>query len=214
MNAAKLTRNPTLTTAILSVATIAGYVAYRLTAGAPDLQLQVAPATAGAPLLADQLPEIVLSDMAGTPTPLATWSDGAMLVNFWATWCAPCLREIPMLKVFHDEHESIEVIGIAVDRIEPVLEYAAEMAFNYPVLIGLADAYDAMAIFRNEAQVMPFTAFTAPGGAVLGVHYGELDGEHLENFAATIELLDAGTIDLVEARQRMAAAEAHGAEDH
>jgi hypothetical protein len=54
---------------------------------------------------------------------------------------------------------------------------------------------------------MPFTAFTAPGGAVLGVHYGELHAEHLENFATTIELLGTGTIDLGQARERIADAE-------
>jgi thiol-disulfide isomerase/thioredoxin len=207
MNAAKLTKKPTLMTALLSVATIAGYSTYRLTLSAQEPEQQPGLAAPNPPGLADTLPGIVLDDMNGTPTPLATWSDGAMLVNFWATWCAPCLREIPMLKIFHAEHEAIEVIGIAVDRAEPVLEYAAEMDFNYPVLVGQADAYEAMAVFQNQAQVMPFTAFTAPGGAVLGVHYGELHAEHLENFATTIELLGTGTIDLGQARERIADAE-------
>jgi len=197
----------------LSAATIAGYAAYRLTLGTNEPEAQIEAAMAQAPVLADALPNIVLSDIDGTPTPLGTWADGAMLVNFWATWCAPCLREIPMLKVFHDEHESIEVIGIAVDRVEPVVEYAADMGFNYPILVGQADAYEAMAIFRNEAQVMPFSAFTAPGGAVLGVHYGELHAEHLENFAATINLLNAGSIDLEQARARIADAGAHADHD-
>jgi hypothetical protein len=119
-----------------------------------------------------------------------------------------------MLKVFHDEHESIEVVGIAVDRVEPVVEYAADMVFNYPILVGQADAYEAMATFRNEAQVMPFSAFTAPGGAVLGVHYGELHAEHLENFAATIELLNDGAIDIGQARARIAAVDSHADGDH
>jgi len=214
MNAAKLTRKPTLMTALLSAATLAGYAAYRLTLGTAEPELLPAAALAGAPALADELPDIVLSDIDGTPTPLATWADGAMLVNFWATWCAPCLREIPMLKEFHAEHESIEVIGIAVDRVEPVVEYAADMVFNYPILVGQADAYEAMATFRNEAQVMPFSAFTAPGGAVLGVHYGELHAEHLENFAATIELLHDGAIDLGQARARIAAVDSHADGDH
>ena len=151
----------------------------------------------------DELPEIVLNDLSGAPTPLATWSDGPMLVNFWATWCAPCLREIPLLKSFQDEHPAIEVVGIAVDQLEPVLDFAEEMQFNYPVLVGRADGYEAMTIFRNEAQVMPFSAFTAPGGAVLGVHYGELHAEHLDNFATTVELLGSGEIDLGEARDRL-----------
>jgi len=205
MNAAKLTKKPTLMTALLSAATVAGYAAYRLTLGATEPAAEPLATLAAAPALADELPDIVLADVDGTPTPLSTWSEGAMLVNFWATWCAPCLREIPMLKEFHDQHPAIEVVGIAVDRIEPVVEYAAEMVFNYPILVGQAEAYEAMAIFRNEAQVMPFSAFTAPGGAVLGVHYGELHAEQLENFAATIELLGDGAIDLAEARAHIAA---------
>lgn len=196
MNAKQLTRKPTLVTAILSAAALAGYATYRLADSPPETDSR----------FANELPEIVLDDLAGVPTPLATWSDGPMLVNFWATWCAPCLREIPLLKSFQDEHSSIEVVGIAVDQLEPVLDFAQEMQFNYPVLVGRADAYAAMSTFRNEAQVMPFSAFTAPGGAVLGVRYGELHAEHLDNFATTVELLGSGEIDLGEARDRLAAA--------
>ena len=194
MKASHLTRKPTLVTAILSATALVGYAAYLLSVSPPEME----------PRFANELPDIVINDLAGTPTPLATWSDGPMLVNFWATWCAPCLREIPLLKAFQDEQESIEVIGIAVDQLEPVVEFAEDMQFNYPVLIGRAEGFEAMVFFRNEAQVMPFTAFTAPGGAVLGVHYGELHAEHLENFATTVELLGAGEIGLSEARERLA----------
>jgi thiol-disulfide isomerase/thioredoxin len=194
MNASRLTKNPTLVTAMLSMAAIVLYGGYRLS---------TADAQTPSPL-ADSLPPIILDDLAGMPTPLDSFSDGAMLVNFWATWCAPCLREIPLLKTFHEENESIEVVGIAVDDLDPVLEFADEMQFNYPVLIGVAEGYEAMAVFRNEAQVMPFTAFTAPGGAVLGVHYGELHPEDLEHVAATIEALGNGSIGIDQARELIA----------
>lgn len=194
MNASRLSRNPTLVTATLSAAAIVLYGGYRLTADAQS----------PAPVLADALPAIMLNDLAGTPTSLDSFSDGARLVNFWATWCAPCLREIPLLKTFHDEQESIDVVGIAVDDLEPVLEYADEMQFNYPVLIGVAEGFEAMAVFRNEAQVMPFSALTAPGGAVLGVHYGELHAEDLAHFSATIEALENGSISVEQAREQIA----------
>ncbi|HEY5665095.1 MAG TPA: TlpA disulfide reductase family protein [Gammaproteobacteria bacterium] len=193
MNAKHLTRKPTLVTVILSAVALCGYAAYRLAGSGQETDSR----------FANELPQIVLNDLAGAPTPLATWSEGPMLVNFWATWCAPCLREIPLLKSFQEQHPTIEVVGIAVDQLEPVLDFAEEMQFNYPVLVGRADGYEAMTIFRNEAQVMPFSAFTAPGGAVLGVHYGELHAEHLDNFATTVELLGSGEIDLGEARDRL-----------
>ncbi|HEY5665636.1 MAG TPA: TlpA disulfide reductase family protein, partial [Gammaproteobacteria bacterium] len=124
MNAKQLTRRPTLVTLILSAVALSGYAAYRLAVSTQETDSR----------FANELPEIVLNDLSGAPTPLATWSDGPMLVNFWATWCAPCLREIPLLKSFQDEHPAIEVVGIAVDQLEPVLDFAEEMQFNYPVL--------------------------------------------------------------------------------
>lgn len=200
--AVALARKPTLITAVLSAAALVSYVGYRVMNDAAT-----APAAEDLwPELADELPSIALTDLAGTPQPLTDNAGRAMLVNFWATWCAPCLREIPLLKKFHETHESIEVVGIAVDRLEPVLEFAGDMEFNYPVLIGasgVGEAYEAMSYFRNDAQVMPFSAFTAPGGAVLAIRYGELHAEDLEELAATLEALSAGDIDLNQARERL-----------
>jgi len=197
MSVIRLTGKPTLLAGLLCVATLLVYASARLLAPEPEIVLA---------RFANELPDIVLNDLSGMPTRLDSFSNEATLVNFWATWCAPCLREIPLLKSFHDEHDAIGVVGIAVDREEPVLEYAGEMEFNYPVLVGLAESYDAMARFNNEAQVMPFSAFTAPGGAILGVHYGELHADQLANFADTIELLSTGAIDLDTARERVSAA--------
>ena len=125
--------------------------------------------------------------------------------GFWATWCGPCLHEIPLLKTFHEENPAIDVVGIAVDEIDPVLEFADEMQFNYPSLVGQTSAFDAMAVFRNDAQVMPFSVFTTASGAVLATHAGELHPEHLAFFVETIDLLTAGRIDLDQARERMKA---------
>lgn len=216
--AGKLTKSPTLLTALLSVAAIAGYVTYRFTTGAGAPAATGAAAemagqqeahepgadAAAAPRLADALPDVTLNDLAGMPTALASFQGKPLLINFWATWCAPCLREIPMLKTFHDEHAGIDVIGIAVDRLDPVLEYAEEMQFNYPVLVGQSDGMNAMAAFRNDAGAMPFSVLTDAAGAVLVTHAGELHAEHLEAFAATLGALAAGDIDRAGARRQLA----------
>jgi thiol-disulfide isomerase/thioredoxin len=211
--AGSLTKSPTLLTAVLSLAAIAGYVAYRLTLGTAE---PGATSTAGAAptqdgqveheheALADSLPEIVLDDLAGTPTALSSFTGQPLLINFWATWCAPCVREIPMLKRFHEEDPSIRVVGIAVDRMADVLEYAEEMQFNYPVIVGQTAGLDAMNAFHNDANAMPFSVFTAADGAILGTHVGELHEEHLASLSATIAELTAGTIDRETARERLA----------
>ena len=211
--AGSLTKSPTLLTAVLSLAAIAGYVTYRLTfasaepAAAPTAAAALTPdgqADHEHEALADSLPEIVLDDLTGTPTALASFAGQPLLINFWATWCAPCVREIPMLKRFHEEDPSIRVVGIAVDRFDDVVEYAAEMEFNYPVIVGQTDGINAMATFHNDAGAMPFSVFTAADGAVLGSHSGELHEEHLEILSATIRDLAAGSIDRAAARERLA----------
>jgi thiol-disulfide isomerase/thioredoxin len=223
--AGSLTKNPTLLTAVLSLAAVAGYLTYRFTLGSAEpttgsdadeqtAGLSAEPAASDAALvdgqldhehvtLADSLPEIVLDDLSGTPTPLANFAGQPLLINFWATWCAPCLREIPMLKAFHVEDPSIRVVGIAVDRFNDVVEYAAEMQFNYPVIVGQTDGLNAMATFHNDAGAMPFSVFTSADGAVLGTHAGELHEEHLQALSATVAALNAGTIDLATARERL-----------
>ena len=215
--AGSLTKNPTLLTAVLSLAAIAGYVTFRLTVGANDPAAEAAVATAvmsqpaaGADHdhehvpLPDALPEFVLDDLNGTPTALASFAGQPLVINFWATWCGPCLREIPLLKRFHEEDPSIRVLGIAADRLDDVLEYAETMEFNYPGLVGQTASYDAMAAFGNEANVLPFSVFTSAEGAVLGNFAGELHPEHLAELSATIAELTAGVIDRETARERLA----------
>jgi thiol-disulfide isomerase/thioredoxin len=207
-----LTKHPTLLTAVLSVAALAGYVAYRFTLGAAEPAAEGT--TAAVPLsdhthepapLADSLPDLLLEDLAGTPTPLASLAGQPLLINFWATWCAPCLREIPLLKTLHAEDPSIRVVGIAYDRRDDVLEYAENtMEFTYPVLGFQTAAFDAMTAFHNDAQVMPFSVLIAADGATLGTFAGELHEEDLENLSAAIADLTAGRIDRQTARERVA----------
>ena len=87
-------------------------------------------------------------------------------MNFWATWCAPCRREIPLLERLQSEHaaDGFQVVGIAVDFRDKVLAYADEMKIDYPLLIGEQEALDAAAAFGVEMVGLPFTVFTdAPG---------------------------------------------------
>jgi thiol-disulfide isomerase/thioredoxin len=207
-----LTKNPTLLTAVLSLATLAGYAAYRFTlgTGSPTAAEQRAGDEAGhaheSASLADTLPDIVLANLDGTPRSLSSFAGEPLLINFWATWCAPCLREIPLLKTFQDEHPSIGVLGIAVHDPEDALPFAAEMDFNYPVVAGLVQSMSAMAAFRNLASALPFSVYVDADGAILGTHTGELHAEHLEHLAATVAALRAGTIGRAEARERLATA--------
>lgn len=193
---------PLLLTATLSLATLLGYGAYRLwsahVGNGPD---SAATATAA---LADELPELTLADLDGDPVSISRWAGRPLIVNFWATWCAPCLREIPLLKSLQAEHPEITVVGIAVDRDDAVRAFAEEMGFNYPVLVGQADAMDAATALGIEVFVLPSTVFTAATGETLGIHVGEIHAEHLENLTAALAALDSGTLDIAGARRQLA----------
>ena len=199
---------PALVTAVLSAAAVLGYLSYRAVAPerAPPEEVSGAD-TAGdqpRPELADRLPEFALGNLAGSPQSITSWPGKPLLINFWATWCAPCLREIPLLKELQNSNEGLQIVGIAVDRREPVVTFADTMQFNYPILIGQSDAWEAAAAFGVNVYALPFTIFTAADGSVLGVHTGELHREHLDRLTSTLEDLRAGTLDVAAARARLA----------
>ena len=207
-------KRPAVLTALLSGAAVVGYVSYRLFVGAgpevPETTIQFGEdpaATADAdtpPQLAERLPEFSLDNLAGTQQSIASWPGKPLLINFWATWCGPCLREIPMLKELQTRRPDVQVVGIAVDRRDPVVGFAANMQFNYPILIGESTGWDAAAAFGVNVYALPFTVFTGADGSVLGVHTGELHPEHLENLTAVLDDLKAGKIDIATARARIA----------
>jgi thiol-disulfide isomerase/thioredoxin len=206
---------PALVTAALSVAAVLGYLSYRLLPREPQPAPPELPASAligsdadeassDAPELAATLPEFTLDSLAGGPQSIKSWPGKPLLINFWATWCGPCLREIPMLKDFQTGHADLQVVGIAVDKRDLVVGFADRMQFNYPILIGESEGWDAAAAFGVGVYALPFTVFTAADGSVLGVHTGELHAEHLQNLSAILTDLGQGKIDLTEARSRLA----------
>jgi thiol-disulfide isomerase/thioredoxin len=206
---AKATK-PTLITLALSAAAVAGYLTYRLTIGeapAPNDAPAVVEShehAATEQALADQLPEFTLENLAGEQQSIRSWPGQPLIINFWATWCAPCLREIPMLKTLQEANPWLTVVGIAVDRKDPVLQFAQEMNFNYPILMGQSDAVDAAGSFGVDFFALPFTIFTDAEGRAIGVHTGELHQEHLDNLLAVLRDLQSDRVDLDGARARIA----------
>jgi thiol-disulfide isomerase/thioredoxin len=140
--------------------------------------------------------------MEGTPREFAEWDGKHRLLNFWATWCAPCRREIPLLKAFQDQHgaDGFQVLGIAVDYPEQVTSYAEETEFNYPILIGQQDAMAVAESSGIEFIGMPFTMFVASDGEYIGAYIGELHQSHLNDVVNIMTRLHSGDITKEEAR--------------
>jgi thiol-disulfide isomerase/thioredoxin len=200
---------PALLTLGLSAAAVLGYVSYRLfvptvTEAPPTIATEQEQEQASARKLADTLPDFTLANLAGEPQSIKTLAGKPMLINFWATWCGPCLREIPMLKELQAARPDIQIVGVAIDRQEPVEKFAGEHAFNYPILVGQSEAWEAAAALGVDVYALPFTVFAGADGAVLGVHTGELHAEHLADFRAVIDDLSTAKIGIQEARSRIA----------
>jgi thiol-disulfide isomerase/thioredoxin len=169
----------------------------------------IEPAAAPKMQLAAVIPEFKLADREGIPRSLRDdWKGKALIVNFWATWCAPCRREIPLLnKLAADHaHENFQVVGIAIDFRDKVLAYAKEMQIDYPMLIGEQDALDAAAAFGVDAVGLPFTIFTDTSGRVITLHMGELTADEADIILGAVREVNAGRSDPGRARAAIAGA--------
>lgn len=178
--------NPIAATVVLSVLAVVVYAGIRLFP-----QSDPADAPAGEVQL---LPEFALPDLQGNNVSIHDFPGKALVVNFWATWCAPCLREIPMLKTYQDEHPDVQIVGIALDAEDAVQAFAEDMQFNYPILVG-PGGFEAASALGAEYIALPLTVFVAPDARIYGTHMGELHAEHLAHFTSANAALAAGTLD-------------------
>jgi thiol-disulfide isomerase/thioredoxin len=154
----------------------------------------------------DRLPQFSLGDSAGKATSIASFGDKSLIINFWATWCAPCRREIPLLEALHAEWagRGVSVVGIAVDYRDKVLEFADRFKIGYPLLIGEQDALDAAAAFGVQSPVFPFTVFTDRRGEVVALFIGELHRPQAELILSKVQDLNKDLLQLSAARQAIA----------
>jgi thiol-disulfide isomerase/thioredoxin len=158
------------------------------------------------PKIPDRLPQFSLADRAGKATSIASFGAKSLIINFWATWCAPCRSEIPLLEALHSEWagREVSVVGIAVDYRDKVLEFADRFKIGYPLLIGEQDALEAAAAFGVASPVFPFTVFTDRRGEVVALFIGELHRPQAELILSQVQNLNKDLIQLPAARRAIA----------
>jgi thiol-disulfide isomerase/thioredoxin len=167
----------------------------------------VAPVTPPAAEVLDGpvFPSFQLAGLDGNQHDFSEWAGKHRLVNFWATWCAPCRREIPLLKAFQEEYgeNGFHVIGIAVDFADQVAKYAESAEFNYPILVGQDDAMAVAETSGIDFIGLPFTMIVASDGELLNSHIGEIVEADLEHIVKVLTMLDNGEIDKDSARKAL-----------
>lgn len=107
-----------------------------------------------------------------------------LVLNFWATWCAPCVKEMPMLDAFQREHQaqSWQVVGLAVDGPTPVREFLTKVPVTFPIGLAGFTGVDLAKSLGNERGGLPFTAVFDRQGAVSFRKLGTITPEDLSTW--------------------------------
>jgi thiol-disulfide isomerase/thioredoxin len=137
-----------------------------------------APAVNGAviALLSQSLP-----DVQGNAQPLSQWKGRPMVVNFWATWCAPCVQEMPELSSLQSElaPRHIQIVGIGIDSPSNIAEFSKKYKIAYPLYVAGMSGTELSRQFGNQAGGLPFTVLIGADGQVRKTYLGRLKFDEL-----------------------------------
>ncbi len=124
----------------------------------------------------DSLPEFSLPDLQGRQRHSSQWAGKLLVLNFWATWCPPCRKEIPDFMALQDElgTKGLQFVGIAIDQAEAVREFAENQGINYPALIGDERSIELSRRLGNRFQGLPFSAIFDRQGKLIHTQAGQL----------------------------------------
>jgi thiol-disulfide isomerase/thioredoxin len=136
----------------------------------------------------DALDNARFVDLQGLPRALAEWRGKVVVANFWATWCAPCLEEIPLLVATRRAYaqKMMEIVGIAIDQASKVRQFAAKMQIDYPILLAESQGLDLIRTLGNRSGGLPFTVFLDRAGRPASTKIGVLRPSELNSTLAAL----------------------------
>ena len=142
------------------------------------------PASVDSALIGQSLPALALPDLDGKLHPLSDYRGQRVLLNFWASWCGPCLEEMPVLNRAQEkfgEHAAI-VIGIAMDEPARARAFLAAHPVNYPILLGQLTPPSTSLQLGNSREMLPYSVLIDADGSILATHAGALSALQLEQW--------------------------------
>ena len=165
--------------ALLAVAVI--FCALGVVFGTKTQPVAAPGAVAGAPPVADLYAQ-TLNDLSGKPQSLAQWKGKPLLVNFWATWCGPCVQEMPELSALADAEagKRYNVVGVGIDSPSAMSEFAAKHNIKYPLYVGGMGGTELSRAFGNANGGLPFTVLIGADGQVRKTYLGKLKFDELK----------------------------------
>ena len=121
-------------------------------------------------------------DLQGHQQALSQWRGRPLVLNFWASWCAPCREEMPEFMTLRAQHqqEGVEFVGIAIDNTANVAQFLQSQPVSYPILIGGGAGHSLARQLGNPSGALPYTIVLDRNGEVVLSHLGRLPRAKLE----------------------------------
>jgi thiol-disulfide isomerase/thioredoxin len=127
------------------------------------------------------LPVFSLPTLDGRKQSLSKWQGKIRVINFWATWCPPCRKEIPELVALQAQYpDELVVIGVAIDDQEAIVDFLKTTTINYPVLLGDSQCIGLSRQLGNSKEVIPFTVIADQQGKIVFSQVGEFAGDKVK----------------------------------
>ena len=120
-------------------------------------------------------------DLEGRTRRLLEWRGQVVVCNFWATWCAPCREEVPLLVAAKQQYaaKALEIVGIGIDQAAKIRDFAVNFRINYPMLVAGSEAIELMRELGNKAGALPYTVLLDRSGRLAGQRLGAFRKEEL-----------------------------------
>ena len=176
-----MNRRLLLSAAVAVAATVAG--GYTLM-GRKN-QNAAAPADGGDPVAA--LKQMQLPDLNGASHSLAGWKGQPIVVNFWATWCAPCVKEMPALDALQKKYPHVRFVGFGVDSAANMQKFVEKVQVSYPLWVIGAGAIDTLRKLGNPSGGLPFTIVFNADGSINRKILGEVQPDDLDRTLAGLK---------------------------
>lgn len=129
--------------------------------------------------------DLALPDLTHQPQAFSQWRGRPLLVNFWASWCGPCVREMPLLDDFSTTQQAlggVRVIGVALDDADAVADFLAEHPVRFPILIEPSGPSDTSVLLGNRRGVLPYSVLIDAQGVLVRGKFGAFEHGEIEDF--------------------------------
>jgi len=133
----------------------------------------------------DPIPAITLPDLQGTPLALASFRGRPLLINVWASWCGPCVEEMPALTAFADAQgaSGVQVLGLALDTPEGVRDFLTRIPVAYPIVLDTPGPADASVRLGNAQGLLPYSVLVDAQGRIVKQKLGPFAAGEIEAWA-------------------------------